>query len=431
MKKSKIGLRVWLVIILVGLSGQLAWCLENMYFNVFLYNTISTDPMYISAMVSASAITATLATLLMGALSDRVGNRKAFICVGYILWGLSTIAFGYITLDNVGKWFPMANAAMAGAIIIVVMDCVMSFFGSAANDAAFNAYVTDNVANENRGKTEGVLAILPLVSMLIVFGLLDGYTQRGEWKTFFNIFGYSVIVVGVLSIFLVKDDPQLRPRKDKYFKNLIYGLRPSVVKAHANLYLAFAAICIFSIAVQTFYPYLIIYIQNYLGFNDYAIILGIVLIVASVVSVVGGRLMDKVGKLRFILPAGCVMIVGLVAMYFLRSMIAVIIGGCIMMGGYMLVSATLGAVIRDYTPRDKVGHFQGIRMIFTVMLPMVVGSNIGAAVIKGSDLTYVEMGVTKTVPTPAIFLAAAVVLLLILIPIIALKKRENCECTAE
>ena len=70
-------------------------------------------------------------------------------------------------------------------------------------------------------------------------------------------------------------------------------------------------------------------------------------------------------------------------------------------------------------------------MIFTVMLPMVVGSNIGAAVIKGSDLTYVEMGVTKTVPTPAIFLAAAVVLLLILIPIIALKKREKIESTAE
>ena len=130
MKNNKIGWRVWLVIVLVGLSGQFAWCLENMYFNVFLYNTISTDPAYISAMVSASAITATLATLIMGALSDRIGRRKAFICVGYVLWGLSTIAFGFITLENVGKWFPMANAAMAGAIIIVVMDCVMSFFGS-------------------------------------------------------------------------------------------------------------------------------------------------------------------------------------------------------------------------------------------------------------------------------------------------------------
>ena len=408
MQKSKIGLRIWLVIILVGLSGQLAWCLENMYFNVFLYNTISTDPVYISAMVSASAITATLTTLLMGALSDRIGKRKAFICMGYILWGISTLAFGFITLENVGKWFPMANAAVAGAILIVVMDCVMSFFGSAANDAAFNAYVTDNVSNENRGKTEGVLAILPLVSMLLVFGLLDGFTQRGEWKTFFSIVGVFVSIVGFAALFLVKDDPKLSPRRDEYFKNLVYGLRPGVMKSHGELYLALAAICIFSIAVQTFFPYLIIYIQTYLGFNDYAIILGIVLIVASVISVIGGRLMDKVGKLRFIVPAGCVM-----------------------MGGYMLVSATLGAVIRDYTPRDKVGHFQGIRMIFSVMVPMVVGSNIGAAVIKGGDLTYVEMGVTKTVPTPAIFLASAAVLLIMFIPVAALKKREKIQDAAE
>lgn len=428
--KSKIGLRVWLVIILVGLSGQLAWCLENMYFNVFLYNTISTDPGYISAMVSASAVTATLATLIIGALSDRIGNRRIFISVGYILWGISTIAFGYITLDNVSKWFPMANAAAAGALIVVIMDCIMSFFGSASHDAAFNAYVTDNVKSENRGKTEGVIAILPLISMLIVFGLLDGYTQRGEWSSFFNFFGYTVIAVGIISFFLVKDDPALKGKKDSYFANLIYGLRPGVIKQQGRLYLAFAAICIFSIAVQVFYPYLIIYIQNYLGFDDYAIILGIVLIVASIVSVAGGRLMDRVGKLKFILPAGLVMIIGLIAMYFLRSMIAVIIGGCIMMGGYMLVNATLYAVIRDYTPRDKAGHFQGIRMIFTVMVPMVVGSNIGAAVIKGGELTYVEMGVVKTVPTPAIFLVAAIVMLFILIPVIALKKCEKNDLQA-
>jgi MFS family permease len=37
-------------------------------------------------MVSLSAIAATLTTLLMGALSDKVGKRKLFIVVGYILW---------------------------------------------------------------------------------------------------------------------------------------------------------------------------------------------------------------------------------------------------------------------------------------------------------------------------------------------------------
>ena len=89
---KKLSPRVWLTLILVGLVGQFAWTIENMYFNVYLYNTISTDPGYISAMVGWSAAAATLTTLLMGALSDRVGKRKLFICGGYLLWGLSTAA---------------------------------------------------------------------------------------------------------------------------------------------------------------------------------------------------------------------------------------------------------------------------------------------------------------------------------------------------
>ena len=94
---KKLSPRVWLTLILVGLVGQFAWTIENMYFNVYLYNTISTDPGYISAMVGWSAAAATLTTLLMGALSDRVGKRKLFICGGYLLWGLSTAAFGLVT----------------------------------------------------------------------------------------------------------------------------------------------------------------------------------------------------------------------------------------------------------------------------------------------------------------------------------------------
>lgn len=124
---KKLSPRVWLTLILVGLVGQFAWTIENMYFNVYLYNTISTDPGYISAMVGWSAAAATLTTLLMGALSDRVGKRKLFICGGYLLWGLSTAAFGLVTVENAAKLFPAASAAAAAAVMIVVLDCVMTF----------------------------------------------------------------------------------------------------------------------------------------------------------------------------------------------------------------------------------------------------------------------------------------------------------------
>lgn len=74
--------------------------LENMYLNVYPYQTISGDAGAIARMVAFSAVTATLATLLFGALSDRLGRRKPFIAGGYLLWGLAVIAAGLITMSG-------------------------------------------------------------------------------------------------------------------------------------------------------------------------------------------------------------------------------------------------------------------------------------------------------------------------------------------
>lgn len=428
--KPGIGARLWSALLLLGLAGQFAWTIENMYFNVFLYNTISTDPGYIAAMVAASAIVATLTTLLMGVVSDRTGMRKPFICGGYLLWGLSTMAFGLVTVENAALLFPGANAIAVAAIMVIALDCIMTFFGSTANDAAFNAYVTDVVDSSVRGKVESVLSILPLLSMLIIFGLFDGMTQAGQWRKFFFIFGIVVIITGIVSLFVLKE-ADIQPERKPFFSQLVYGFRPSVVGQHKALYLSLAAMCVFSIAVQVFFPYLIIYMQHYLQLDAYAIVLGVVLIVASLVSVIGGRWIDKVGKLRFAIPAALIMLVGLIAMFFARQMLTVILAGMVMMSGYMMLTSALMAQIRDLTPPEKAGHFQGIRMVFSVMLPMIIGPAIGAQVIKGNAQTYVDLGQTKTVPTPEIFLAAAVVLLLTAIPLWLLHHNQKKQALKE
>ena len=149
--------RIWAALVIFGLFGQVAWVIENMYFNVFLYNTVSKDSNAIAVMVAASAVTATLTTLLMGSLSDRLGRRKLFIVAGYLIWGLTIMSFALISVENTQKIFPAASLATAVAVtvaIVVIMDCVMTFFGSTANDAAFNAWVTDVTNPGNRGKAK-------------------------------------------------------------------------------------------------------------------------------------------------------------------------------------------------------------------------------------------------------------------------------------
>ena len=431
MKKTKspyaLGGRTWAALLIFGLFGQIAWVIENMYFNVFLYNTISGDTAMIAAMVSASAVTATVTTLVMGALSDKIGRRKALIVVGYLLWGVSVAAFAFVSVDSIGRMFPAAQAAYAAAVAVVVLDCVMTFFGSTANDAAFNAWVTDVTVPENRGRVETVLAVLPLVAMLVVFGLLDGMTQSGNWSTFFLIVGGVTLLGGVLGIFFLKEKEDLRPGTDSYFANIVYGLRPSVIRANPGLYISLTCLAIYSMSQQVYMPYLIIYIQRFLGITDYTFLLGGVLILSSVISVLMGKTVDKLGKLSCLMPAALVGCVGLLLMYFARAQWFVLVGGVVMLGGGMVVSACCQGLIRDHTPEGKAGLFQGIRILFQVLLPMVTGPYIGVAVIKNTGMTYEELGVVKQVPTAEIFLAAAVVLLLIAAPVVLLKRREKAE----
>ena len=169
--KTKLGSKFWVALTIFSLMGQIAWVVENMYFNVFIYKMFSATATDIANMVSASAITATLTTVFMGALSDKIGKRKLFISLGYILWGVSIFSFILLREDIISKTFSLTvSAASIGVTLTIILDCVMTFFGSTANDAAFNAWLTDSTDASNRGSAEGINAMMPLVSILVVFG---------------------------------------------------------------------------------------------------------------------------------------------------------------------------------------------------------------------------------------------------------------------
>ena len=189
MKKDR---KFWLSLIIFSLVGQVAWVMENMYLNVFIYKMFNASAEQISWMVAASAVTATVTTLLIGALSDKLGKRKTFICAGYIAWGISILGFALIREDIIHKtFFAMMshNGAALGLCVTltIALDCVMTFFGSSANDACFNAWLTDATDETNRGAIEGINAMMPLVAILVVFGGFMGLNQdlQESWTVIF------------------------------------------------------------------------------------------------------------------------------------------------------------------------------------------------------------------------------------------------------
>ena len=430
MNKTKKGARFFLALVIFSLTGQIAWVIENMYFNVFIYKMFNASAAAISAMVAASAVSATLTTIIIGALSDKIGKRKLFICGGYILWGLSIGSFALIRMDVINALFGSSvSAAAVGISLVIIMDCVMTFFGSSANDACFNAWLTDSTDSTNRGAAEGINAMMPLVAILVVFGGFMAFDlgKSEDWVKIFLIIGAVVLIIGVLGIFLIDDKAEKKEENKSCFKNIIYGFRPSVIVENKLLYIAFIAFTLFSIAIQIFMPYLIIYYEVSLKMSDYVLVMAPAIILASIFTAVYGKTYDKFGFKKAIIPTVLTLMVGFAVLYFVRGKLLVFVGSLLMMIGYLASTAVFGAYLRDKTPAGKAGMFQGLRIVFQVLIPGIVGPFIGAQVLKNAETIVGGDGTVSFVPNANIFAAAFVASLFVwiaLFVIFRLTKKE-------
>lgn len=429
----------WLILLLFGTVGQIAWSVENMYFNLFVYDTIAPDLDTVTLMVQLSGIMATVTTLVAGVFSDKVGNRRSFISWGYAIWGITVAMFGFMSPELTSTVFgmPLDKAVGATLALVVIGDCIMTLFGSTANDAAFNAWLTDNTKPSFRGTVEGVVSILPLIAMLIVAGGFGIIKDIIGYKWLFFALGMIISVSGVVGIFIIKDSDTLK--KSGTLKDIFYGFRPSVIKAHKPLYLTLIIVGIYGIACQVFMPYLIIYMVQYMGFNtiEYSVVFGGAIIFGAIINVFLGRYSDKKDKTQLLYIAAAIMAVGLFGMYLAKGMghianlILFGIAGFVMITGYIFVSALCGSVVRDNTPEGAVGKLQGVRMVFSVLIPMLIGPMIGNAINKAAGNLMENPGAdamtTSYIPAPEIFLVGAIatMLLFVVIPILTKTKQKN------
>ena len=429
MEKRK-NSKFWLALVIFSLVGQVAWVVENMYFNVFIYKMFHASAEAISAMVAASAVAATVTTLLIGALSDKLGKRKVFICGGYIAWGISIGAFALLRLDLISGAFPqVASAASLGVSLTILLDCVMTFFGSSANDACFNAWLTDLSDDSNRGAVEGINAMMPLVAILAVFGGFMGFDLNSpeSWTMIFAIIGVVVVAIGVLGIFLIRD-PQVKTEDNQnYFGNIFYGFRPSVVRENRELYLTLVCLAVFNISIQVFMPYLILYYTVTLGMDNYVLIFAPAVVLAAAFTGVYGRVYDSKGFKAAMLPVVLMLMTGYVVMYFSRSTVPVFLGSLVLLCGFLGTGAIIGAKVRTHTPENKTGMFQGLRICAQVLIPGVIGPAIGAAILKNAETVLNDDGTTSFVPNRNIFLGAFVVGLLIFAAIVPLVRKAGKE----
>lgn len=427
--------RFWAALAVFGLMGQVAWVVENMYFNIFIYKMFHASAADISLMVGASSVAATVTTILVGAYTDYVGRRKVFICGGYVAWGISIMAFALLRMDLLTPLAGgVAEAAALGVGLVILMDCLMTFLGSSANDACFNAWMTDWGDGSNRGKIEGINSMMPLVAILVVFGGFSAFDldKPESWTTIYLIVGMAVVFIGLSGIFLIeerKDPAKRRTRRLRaYTDNLCYSFRLSVVRENSLLYAVIGAFAVFGISINTFMPYLILYYEKTLGMENYVLIMAPAIVLAAVITAFYGKLYDLLGFQMSVIPTLAFLMAGYVILYLGKATGIVFLGSLLMMTGYLTGMAVFGAMIRSRIPEQRAGQFQGIRIIGQVLVPGIAGPALGAAVLHNAETIVNADGTTSFLPNRNIYLAAlgaAAVLAVILAFIFRMMRRGH------
>lgn len=428
--------KVWVLIILLSFFGQVAWALENNFFNLFIQDVFGASLSDVALMVSASALVATATTLFAGAWSDCVGRRKVFVGAGTILWGASIIVFAYLQTISTALAGTTAAAMSFGVTLTIVFDCVMTFFGSLANDSCFNAWVTDITTEKNRGKVEGVNSAMPLLAMLAVFGgamflmivHADG-TVTYDYPLFFIIIGCLVIAVGIAVLVLMDDSRPERTGHGGYLTSVFYGFRPSTISTHRMLYLVLLGYLVFSTALQVFMPYYVLYLRlPYILGENYVFVMAPGIVIAAVFTILYGKRVDRIGFARSVVVPLVLFVAGCIVLTLFTGVALVFVGSVLMLSGYLGAVACFGAEIRNNTPTGHVGMLQGVRIFMVVLVPMLVGPWIGSAVSATSDSFGFGVVGDGFTPSSLIFLGGAIVALLtfcILPPIRKLKRQSD------
>ncbi len=423
-QRTDLPIRTWFVIALLSLSGQIAWGVENAWFNTFVFDTLTPNPRPIAWMVAISAITATITTLLIGTLSDRtftrLGRRRPYILFGYVLWGIVTALFPTVSLLR-----PIGLAVF----MVILADAIMTFFGSAANDASFNAWTTDITDKTNRGRVEGLIQMSIFLSFILTTALAGMVIEKFGYFVFFYGLGGLVTLTGLIGGLMMKDAPvsheEQFQKRLPYWREVFNTFRFSIVRENRILFLLFLAILVNGVAWQVTFPYLLIYIEHYLGYDKgtMGLIMGGVLIITALSTIPLGILVDKIPRRTFILWMAFLSSVTALIFSFARGIPFLVIAGTLQTMTMAAFGIVAGAWLMDLYPEQQRGQFQGVRMIFMVLLPMVIGPAIGSFLIRSYGIPTVLNGEAGFIPTPVLYYMAAAINLLAILPLVRIPKQ--------
>lgn len=458
--KAQPTVRVWIAIVIFILMGAIAGNTEGMYMGLFLDNTVFengsmgapitlTDA--VNIIVSVGAVISCATAFIVGSLMEKMKKTKAFISISYIVWGIVMLFFSAVSNENVRKFLGISETAKVitiTAATAVTFALILTFLRSTAADTAFNSWLTEVSTPETSTIIEVLFTIMGFVATAIIALLVARaeIDSSMDYSSIFIILGIPAIGIGLMGFFLI-DEPKKLENTEKIEKeadnktDALYGLRPSVIKEHSNLYLMLSSGCLFNCACQVFLPYFFIYISSVIipapENKELNLRMPVVIILLIMAVSLGFMLVlvlmkaySKHKALSFI-PSVICLIIGFLVLSSTKNVFGFVMGFAPAFVGYVIIMIQFGATVRDNIPQDKVGLFQGARMLFLFLIPEIVGPTVGNIVTK-TNVEYTASNYSeKLLPTEDMFLYSAAFAALIFIPMIAFLIKDSKKAKLE
>lgn len=422
-KRSLLTGTVWGMLMLLGLAGQLAWAVENQFFNTFLYDKITPDPRAVSWMVAITAVVSTLSTIFMGTLSDRSrtrwGKRRPYLFVGYIMWGIITALF-----PSAAKFQPVAM----GIFIAILFDSILSFFAASASDGALSAYVTEVTTDTNRGRVVGSLEIMKWVAFLVIYGGAGFIIQAVGYYWFFYIIGGITTLIGLACVPFLHEEPEREKPKDTYWQQIASTFQFSSLRQNSNFFKIMIGLTLFMLGINVFFPYLMIYLQHYvqLSIIDSSVVVGVCILVGGIGAAYPiGLLVDHWGRRPVAILSVFLEAIGLVVFSLSQTLPMLIVSGILWLAPFAAWTIATTTWTRDLFPEEKRGQFAGYYILFNVAFTMIPGSLLGGWLASTYGVATVMDGKPGFIPTPLLFQVAGALVLLAVIPLLTIRNKKT------
>ena len=238
----------------------------------------------------------------------------------------------------------------------------------------------------------------------------------------------------MLCLFTLRDAPGLAPNRDPrgFWHQFAAVFDFKIVGRNRELFWVFLVMMVYFIGFNVYFPYITVYFTDNLGM-DYTltgVVQGAGLLAASVLTIPAARFIDR-GKCGPVIAAavGCNLL-GLLGVSFSTAFVPLLIGVFGAGAGYILVLQALTAWIKNLYPEDQRGQFEGVKQLFFVCVPMIVGPAIATPVINAFGVEKIVNGVAGMVPGNSLFLISGLVTLLALLPLLPAARMEKARAGA-